>query len=281
MTFLRVMAFSIAVLLCFTLFAAILPQVQSDPPSEEEGPVGTLDMAGLVAYGEKLFAGKGTCTLCHNDLGRAPNLLKLDLAKTFADRLADADYAGKAKAETGAKAVEVYLRESLLDPSAYVVSGFGKKGTNDKVSPMPKADAAPIELTEVQVAALIAFLQSEAGMEPSVAVPSSADTVSETASTTSEDSEEEDGPAITAVAALEKFSCAACHDLEGSAAELGPKLNGIADRLSREKIIESIVKPNAEIAEGYEADMMPQDFGEQMRVSELDLIVDYLSKMKN
>ena len=282
MTFLRVMAFSLAVLLSYTFFANILPQVQSDPPSQEEGPTGTLDMAGLVAYGEKLFSGKGTCTLCHNDLGRAPDLLKLNLAKTFADRLADPRYAGKAKAEKGAKAVELYLRESLLEPSIYVVSGFGKKGSNDKVSPMPKVDVAPIELSGVQVTALIAFLQNKAGLEPSVAMPSADEASKEKVVAASEKpSEEEDEPVKTEAAALEKFSCAACHDLEGSKADAGPKLNGIAGRMGREKIIESILKPNAEIAKGYEADMMPQDFAEQMRVSELNLVVDYLLKMKN
>lgn len=282
MTFLRVMAFSIAVLLLYTVFANILPQVQSDPPSEEEGPTGVLDMAGLIAYGEKLFSGKGTCTLCHNDLGRAPDLLKLDLAKTFAERLSDPGYAGKAKNADGAKAIEIYLLESLVEPSAYVVSGFGKKGTNDKVSPMPKADAAPIELNEVQISALIAFLQSKAGVEPSVVLPSAEASEDAVAAASEDDEEDEDeGPATTAVAALEKFSCTACHELEGSEAEVGPKLDGLATRMDRQKIVESILKPNAEIAEGYEEDTMPQDFGEQMRVSELNLIVDYLMKMKN
>ena len=89
MTFLKVMAFSVAVLLAYTLFANILPQVQSDPPAEEE-PVaaGSLDAAGMVAWGEKLFAGKGTCTLCHNDRGRAPDILAMDLKTTFTERLA-------------------------------------------------------------------------------------------------------------------------------------------------------------------------------------------------
>jgi len=85
MTFLRVMAFSLVVVLSYTLFANILPQVQSDPPQEEEIDTGALDLAGQVAWGERLFGGKGTCTLCHNNLGRAPDLLAMDLAKVFED----------------------------------------------------------------------------------------------------------------------------------------------------------------------------------------------------
>ena len=276
MTFLRVMTFSLAVLLTYTLFANILPQVQSDPPAEEEQvPKGALDMAGMIAFGEKLFSGKGTCTLCHNNLGRAPDLLKLDLASTFTERLGDSRYSGKAKGQEGAKAVEAYLRESLVEPSVYVVAGFGKKGTDDKVSPMPKVDAAPIELNAVQVDAVIAFLQDRAGLEPTVALPG------DTAATEEAGADEEDDAeaAGTAAAAIEKFACSACHDLAGSEAEIGPKLDGISNRMDRQKIIEAILDPNAEIAEGYEADAMPQDFSEQMRVSELDLIVDYLVKL--
>ncbi len=278
MTFVRVMSFSLFVMLIYTAFTNILPQVQSDPPAEEEVKTGDLNVAGLIAYGETLFSGKGNCTLCHNDLGRAPDLLKLDLARLLPERVADASYEGVAKGETGAKAMEAYLRESLIDPSAYVVAGYGKKGTDDKVSPMPAADKPPIELNDVQVNAVIAFLQDKAGIQPSVPLPSETDAVPAEDATTSDAVEDE--PATTAAAALEKYGCSACHDLEGSEADAGPKLNGIADRMTKEKLIEAIIDPNAEIAEGYEPDMMPDDFGGQMRVSELNLIVDYLTKLK-
>jgi mono/diheme cytochrome c family protein len=270
MTFVRVMVFSILVLLVFTGFANILPQVQSDPPAEEVVETGSLDMAGLVAYGETLFSGKGTCTLCHNNLGRAPDLLEMDLAATFKARIGDA-------AGDDAGAVEAYLRESLLDPSAYVVAGFGKKGSDDKVSPMPAVDAPPIELDAVQIDAVIAFLQDRAGLEPTVALPSADDAPAAEGEAAEE--EEPEGPATDAVAALDKFYCAACHDLEGSEADAGPDLRGIASRMSREKVMEAVFDPNAEIAEGFEADTMPADFAEQMYVSELTLIVDYLMNL--
>ena len=271
MTFVRVMLFSVVVLLVFTGFANILPQVQSDPPAEEVVETGSLDMAGLVAYGERLFSGKGTCTLCHNGMGRAPDLLELDLATTFADRISGTG-------GEGAAAVEAYLRESLLDPSAYVVAGFGKKGTNDKVSPMPVANAPPIELDAIQIDAVIAFLQDRAGMEPTVPLPS-ADHAPAVEEEAAEDEEEPEGPATDALAAIDKFYCSACHDLEGSEADAGPDLRGIASRMNREKIMEAIFDPNAEIAEGFEADTMPTDFAEQMYVSELTLIVDYLTAL--
>ena len=264
MTFLRVISFSIVVLLFFTGFASILPQVQSDPPVEEVVEAGSLDMAGLIAYGDRLFSGKVTCTLCHNDLGRAPDLLEMDLSATFKERVSAA----------GSDTVEEYLRESLLDPSAYVVPGFGKKGTNDAESPMPVVDAPPIELNEVEMNALIAFLQDRAGLDPTVPLPSAdAEPIEE------EDEDDEEPLATNGVEAIEKFFCSGCHDLEDSEADVGPALNDLATRMSRGEVMEAILEPNNTIAEGYEEDGMPDDFGEQIHSSELLLIVDYLMRL--
>ncbi|HHI82085.1 MAG TPA: cytochrome c [Rhizobiales bacterium] len=275
MTFARVVIFSLFTLLAFTAFANLVPQVQGDPPKEEKIDAGSMDMAGMIALGGRLFKGKGTCTLCHNSLGRAPDLLMLDLAKTFPSRLADPRYNGIAKGKTGARAVEEYIRESMLEPSKYVVAGFGKKGSNDTVSPMPVVNKPPISLSPVEMNAIIAFLQDKAGMTPTVPLPGA----DEAPAAPDKSGDEEDGPAKTGKEAIEKFGCAACHDLEGSKADTGPKLNGIGKRMSDAEIRQSILKPNAKIADGYEADIMPQDFADQMRVSELNLIVDYLKKL--
>jgi mono/diheme cytochrome c family protein len=276
-TFVRVMVFSLLVLLVFTGFANILPQVEPEPPTEDVVETGSMDMAGLVAYGEVLFSGKGNCTLCHRSQGRAPDLLGLDLAAEFPARISDERYTGAAKGSEGAVAIEAYLHESMLDPSAYVVAGFGKKGTDDKVSPMPVVDSPPIELDPVQINAVIAFLQTRAGFDPTVPLPSADDAPAAEAPADAE--EEPEGPATDALAAIDKFYCSACHNLEGSEADTGPDLRGLASRMSREKMMESIFNPNIEIAEGYEADIMPSDFAEQMYVSELMLIVDYLNEL--
>lgn len=267
MTFVRVMGFSLFVLLSYTLIANIVPQMQSDPPVEEEIDTGSMDMAGMIGWGERLFAGKGTCTLCHNNLGRAPDLLELDLGTVLPSRYADARYEG------GASDVEGYLRESLVDPSAFVVAGFGKKGTSDTVSPMPAVNAPPIELSDVEMNALIAYLQDLGGMAPTVPLPAE-DMVAEV-----DDEEEEEEIAVTAIDAIERYSCSACHDLDDSEADMGPLLNGIANRMDRAGVRKAIIDPNAEIAEGFDEDLMPDDFGEQMRASELELVVDYLMSL--
>ncbi len=45
--------------------------------------------------------------------------------------------------------------------------------------------------------------------------------------------------------------CIACHRVSGAGAELGPELNGVAARLSSFKLVESIINPNADVADRY------------------------------
>ena len=273
MTFLRVIGFSVAVLLLYMGFGHILPQVEPDTSVPVEVSTDGLDMEGMIALGESLFSGKGTCTLCHNGMGRAPDTLVMDMAATYPERLMDARYEGVSAGKEGAKAIEAYIIESMTDPSAFVVEGFGQKGSNDTISPMPTVDKAPIELTVVEMNAVTAFLQDLAGLEPTAPLPSADDApVAEEPS-----SGGEPAPLLTsAEAIIDEYGCAACHDLDGSGADLGPPLNGMGERMGRALVMEAIIDPNAVIAEGYDADFMPTDFGEAMRGSELLILTDYL-----
>ena len=277
MTFLKTMSFSIVAVLLFTAFANILPQVQSDAPVEEEISTEGMDMAGMVAYGERLFVGKGTCTLCHNDLGRAPDILQMDLASAFNERMADPSNVGVSAGGESAADIEAYLRESLIAPSVYVVAGFGKKGSDDTISPMPVASAPPIELNEVEINAVIAFIQDGAGLSPTVPLPSADAPVTEEEPEEPATAEPETDPLVI----LDNVFCAGCHDLEGSEADIGPNLDDIGTRMTAGEIIEAILYPNIVIAEGYEPDYMPEDFGEQMHTSELMVLVDYLINLSN
>ncbi len=270
MTFLRVIGFSLVMLLGFMGVSHLLPQVEPDLSEPIEVSTDGLDMPGMIALGESLFTGKGTCTLCHNGMGRAPDLLEMDLAATFPSRLNDGRYTGVSAGKEGAKAIEGYILESMKDPSAFVVSGFGKKGTNDTESPMPTADKAPIELTVVEMNAVVAFLQDRAELEPTVPLPSAED------APVAEEPVETIAALTDPVDIIDEYGCAACHNLNDSGADIGPELGGIGSRLSRALVMESIIDPNAVIADGYDADFMPADFGEQMQLTELLLLTDYL-----
>src|SRR3989304_7467469 len=159
--FLKVIIFSLLVLSAYTLFPNTLPQQKSEPPPLEE-KVGALTMDQFVAIGADIYSGArggfGGCVLCHDPkLGRAPQLVNMN--GTSEDRLKDSRYKGKAKS------VEEYLRESMMEPSAFVVAGFGVAGTNDTQSPMMNISQY---LKPWEVNATIAYLQTKDGGEATV-----------------------------------------------------------------------------------------------------------------
>jgi len=51
--------------------------------------------------------------------------------------------------------------------------------------------------------------------------------------------------------AVFRRACSACHKVDGEGTDYGPALNGVATRLTAAKLVESIVDPNAEVAEKY------------------------------
>jgi len=72
--------------------------------------------------------------------------------------------------------------------------------------------------------------------------------------------------------------CGSCHTLAdaGTTMELGPNLDNVLPGLSADEIRESIVDPNAEIAEGFQPNVMPDDFGERLTDPQIDGLVEYL-----
>ncbi len=258
------MGFSLALALLFTLVANLLPQVEGEAPVEQEVDLGALTMDSYVALGETLFSGKGTCSLCHNDLGRAPDILAINMVEVSNQHMKDERYKGSA---TDA---ESYLHESMVDPGIYVVKDYGKKGSNDTISPMPAVDKSPIELSEIEINAIIAFMQAKDGHDVTVPLPTEAPAAEPA-------SPEPAGPAGTIEEVVAKYSCQACHVILGSGGDLGPDLGQMAGRFSREEIRQGIIAPDAVIAEGFPPGVMPQDFAEQMMVKELDILVDYLA----
>ena len=140
---------------------------------------------------------------------------------------------------------------------------------------MPAVDKPPIELTDVEMDAVIAFLQAKDGNDVTVSLPSEAPTVAE-----AKDAPVAEGPAQSADEAIAKFGCRACHTIQGEGAGLGPALDDVGARLSEAQIRESILDPNAIVAPGYPSDVMPQDYAAQMTVQELETLVKYLAEQK-
>lgn len=165
MKMLKVFAFSLAVIGIYTLYAVrFVPEITPEPPPKEEAVSGAMTKDELIALGEKIYNGKGTCTLCHNPVGGRAPLLE-NVAVTALDRIKDPRYKGTAKD------AESYIYESMVNPSAYVVAGFGVTGTNDTVSPMPDVKTGAIGLNEIEIKAVMAYLQKLGGVEVTVKLP--------------------------------------------------------------------------------------------------------------
>ena len=163
--FLAVIGFSLLTIAGFAGFSNFgIPSIEpAPPPVQEKIDLGAMTMDQFIALGDRTLNGKGTCKLCHNELGRAPMLEQI--ITNTEERLADSRYEGEAED------LEAYLVESLVEPSAFVVAGFGKKGTNDAESPMPNVSGGSIGLSEAEVAAVVAYLQDQAGAEVTVEIP--------------------------------------------------------------------------------------------------------------
>lgn len=269
-TFLSVVGFSLLTIGLFSAYSTYgIPQIQpAPPPVEEKLDLGAMTMTQYVALGARIYEGKGTCSLCHNPVGGRAPLIEETVA-LVEERLVDARYQGSASD------VESYLYESLAEPSAYVVAGFGKAGTGDTVSPMPNILSGSIALSEVEAWAVVAYLQDLSGVEVTVALPSEAVEEAPAAA------EGEPRPPFTAVEdALVEFACGACHKVAGEEGELGPDLTRIGALRDKDFLRRAILDPNAEIAEGFEPEMMPEDYGEQLYAVELEMLVDYLAGLK-
>ncbi len=199
----------------------------------------------FVEAGKTIFNGKGSCYSCHTlnpsaPPGRGPDLTDIGVG------------AATRKPGMGAKA---YLTESLYDPAAFLVHGYGKT--------MTPAWKPPISLSNLEIEAVIAFLQSQGGevdltpFEPPVDIQTVAKEMEARPLIHAADTERGAEVFVNVV------KCIACHDVSGiekpegqtldDGVEVfpGPDLTGIAALNSIGYIEESILKPNAEIVHGY------------------------------
>lgn len=264
----KISAFSLVVIGGFWGFSNFgIPQIKPAlPPVEEKPDLGAMTMDEFIAFGGKIFNGKGNCTLCHNAMGRAPMLDKI--GPVSEERLKDPRYKG------AAKTVEEYLHESLTKPSAFVVSGFGKPGSNDTESPMPDVTGGGIRLNEAELAAVIAYLQDSGGAEVTVTIPAMRAPGAEVPAA------EEAASLKTAEEVIAKYSCGTCHTVAGQTGEIGPNLSKIGKTRNKEYLRQAILDPDAVIAKGFTGGMMPGIYGEEMKAKELEMLVNYLAGLK-
>lgn len=266
-TNLKVLLVVLGTLGTYTLVASSIPQIESEVP-EELAFGADVTEAELVSAGQELFDGAGGCTACHGLGTRAPNLIS--------DEGGTGTIGQRCGTRVEGEDCQQYLWKSMVDPTAYVVEGY------DPIM----ADQRRI-LSNNQIWAVIAYLQDQGG---TVTV-----TAEDIAATADETAAANAGPAATggatggggeggsdAIALMENNLCFNCHVLGERGIEVGPPLDGIGARRDAAYIRRSILDPNAEAPEGYEALLgsMPPNFGELFTASQLETIVQYLAGLQ-
>lgn len=267
----KVSGFAVFVVFLFAAFSNWgVPQIEpAPPPVPEEVDLGAMTIEDFVALGDRTFHGQGNCLLCHNPLGgRAPVLD--ETASVLDDRLSDPRYSGSATN------LEEYLYESMVDPSAYVVAGFGQAGSNDTVSPMPDVTGPSVGLTETLALAVTAYLQDLSGEDVTVEIPTDIEDEAEE----EEDYSEPREMFSSVDEILEEHMCGMCHVIGEEIGEIGPNLSAIGAMHDREYLRRAIIDPDADLADGFEEGMMPFDYGELLYANEVEMLVDYLASQQ-
>lgn len=74
--------------------------------------------------------------------------------------------------------------------------------------------------------------------------------------------------------------CGGCHTYgpAGTSATIGPDLDTALQGKDAQFVLESIVDPNAEITEGFQANIMPATFGESLSDKQLADLVAFLTQ---
>lgn len=139
----RIVALIVATTAFYGYVGQLVPQREVQPP-EEIVMETDLTTADLVKIGGELMVGKGLCMTCHT-IGQSGALRFPDLAGVAAR--AGSRIPGLSEVE--------YLAQSLYEPESYIVPGFNPG--------MPVINKPPIGLTDQEILAVIAFLQTLGG----------------------------------------------------------------------------------------------------------------------
>jgi cytochrome c oxidase subunit II len=86
------------------------------------------------------------------------------------------------------------------------------------------------------------------------------------------------GDAVAGKAVFDAQGCGSCHTFEpaGSTGNVGPNLSEALKGKDAQFIQQSIVDPNAEVASGYQPNIMPQTYGSQLSDKQLADLVAFL-----
>ena len=260
----KLILFTLAVTGFYTYVGQIVPQMEAHPPKSTEIRA-DMSAAELAGAGREIFFGKGTCALCHTIGGkgeRCPDLAGIGTrASTRVEDLSGPEY----------------LAQSLYQPNAYLVDGY--------TPTMPVINRPPIGLEVREIAAVVAFLESQGG---SVSVDATTVFEAAGAAPAPPPPAPAEGGALDATGLIAQYGCKACHSFDTPQRLLGPSLWNIGARQDRARILRSLVEPDAEIAQGdppYPPGLMVATLGatgfyENVSLTQLSTLTEYLASLR-
>lgn len=139
----KIAVLTVATTAFYAMVGQLVPQKEVHPP-EETALSEDMSEDELLAAGLEIMEGKGLCFTCHT------------VGKSGALRFPDLDGIGARAGERipGLSAVD-YLAQSLYEPDTYIVPGFNPG--------MPVINKPPVGLSDDEIRAVIAYLQSMGG----------------------------------------------------------------------------------------------------------------------
>lgn len=232
---LKATGFAVGVIVFFTYFSFYVDSLTGVTERESHGGID-------AETGENLYWGDGQCSTCHK-IGNQGS------ATRGPDQRGFYLTAAKAAKERGLSSPTEYIIESIIDPSAYIVKGYGDI--------MPKVYEPPIVMDKDQILAITMYLQSLGG-EPDLAeimkykdrIPEASKKVVKQWRTPTPVNPKV-GEEIF-FSDIHTASCAKCHRVKGKGIKIGPDLDNIGAIQTPEYIINAILNPSTEIVKGYE-----------------------------
>ena len=199
--------------------------------------------------GESIFWGKGKCHTWHQ-IGSRGSAVRCPDLENIAEKAVGRVKERAAQGKPGMTVTD-YLVESIAFPNDYVVEGFKAE--------MPFVYEPPISLNQEEVTAVINYLQTQGGEADVAAIKIPQEVVQKM------------GAGKKKVAAWEPYmqgdpevgealffdtksnaGCAKCHTVKDKGEKIWPELTTVAGTRTPQFLIESIIKPSAVIASGFE-----------------------------
>lgn len=253
----------------FVIIGHSVPQRASYPPRAlTQEAFSKLSPDELLASGRELFgAGGERCSQCHilddGPPGRGPSLAGVG--------------ARAASRKRGLSARE-YILESLVEPKAYVAKGFAPI--------MPEVYKSPLDLSEFDILAVTAFLESLGGKVTVTRKDTLKPEWSKRIATAKKagGSRPPKGDLAHGKSLFyQEMRCLACHRtlVEGKkvGGGLGPDLSGVGLIQGPDYLRESIVEPGAVVVAPF-PDEMPKHFKENLSAQDVDDLIVFLLSLR-